>query len=136
MEDLHKAIVHMVHERDWVTFAELSRLDGFTEQGGASLVMTPGIKRRKESVLWHNMTQEACDLILLLLNEHELTIAPASLLSYLTDGGFYTDKAWTPVCFRPPHEANQVGANGWFVYDPRRKTPSPSCRALFRQLEI
>lgn len=119
--NLTNAIEEMVNERDWVTFAEISRLEGFTAEtgkGGMTLTIKGG--RKRERILWSNMTQEGSDAILQLLDEHRITLAPAQMLSYLADGSVISHKDWLPVCFRPKSECNYSGANGWLCYDPTK----------------
>jgi len=105
---MKEAIYKLVADRDWVTFAELSRdIDGF--RGNWAIEAAPNV------FFWTALSEEALDALDELFAEKRIVYAPAHPLSYLADGGLlrlplakrpnkkggYKKPHWVPVCRRP-----------------------------------
>jgi hypothetical protein len=121
-------ILRRVIEYDWVTFAEIARIEGAAAPPGEgfAIMFTKG---KSERFLWANLTKDACDAFAALMNEQKIAIAPSSLITYLIDGKGYDDKNWVPVTLRPACKANDV-VGRWLYHDPERKRPSAALKAL------
>lgn len=77
---IFEAIKNKVDQLDHVSFAELSKIDGF--MGG-----TAGIGYETSNVfLWDGMTEEAVDALKKLVDRRNYHYAPANYLTYMVDG--------------------------------------------------
>lgn len=113
-------ILARVEELDWVSFAEVAKMKGASTPPGEGLAIV--LKARgRERFLWNNLTKEACDAVQGLMDNHRLTIAPASVLSYVVDGLVPQSKDWIPTALRPAKAANDIlGEHEWLYYDRKR----------------
>jgi hypothetical protein len=104
---LKEEIRALVAERDYVSFAELSRdITGFVGNIGWEL-------RDKNIFLWTGLSEKAFDAIFELLESEEVHFEPASFMSYAIDGITqnmplakslkkpYKKPHWLPVTLRP-----------------------------------
>jgi hypothetical protein len=109
MTPLKQQILDRVNEFDWVSFAELNRIDGFsnTENG---LAMCHS--KFTNVVLWVNLSSAAGVALTELQTEGKIYWEPGSLTSYLVDGVTlnmplvkraknYVKPHWLPVFWRP-----------------------------------
>jgi hypothetical protein len=98
-------------ERDYVSFAELRRINGFT--GDNCLYMN----KIRNVVLWTEMSDEASECIVRLLEDGFCHLHPATPLVYLADGArlsmptvkslrHYQKPHWFPVTFKRGAIAN------------------------------
>lgn len=107
--DVAGAIVEYVRTYDYVSFPELlRRMEPFTDVRGTwALELAPNV------ILWLGMSEAFVDAFNEAKRRGPLTIAPASTLVYLIDGGFlnlpiakrpskrdYKKEHWLPVTLR------------------------------------
>jgi hypothetical protein len=126
---LRADVLALIAAYDWVSWAELSRLPGFTLENDADSRELP---HGRGKFLWANMTPAAAAIMADLLNNREVTLAPASVLTYAVDGLIPQSKAWLPTVLRPAAKANDIFDNGVLLYNPKRKTKSKRLRAAGR----
>lgn len=104
------AVVAYVRAYDWVTFTELDRhFSPFLETKGNKAITfdDPNL------IVWCDMSETWCDLLLSLLQDRRVFMHGASELTYLLDGGVlrlpvakqirkqgYKTERWLPVCLR------------------------------------
>jgi len=105
---LKDEILEYVQSRDWVSFAELQRLNGFKAEKG--LVVEHGTF--DNVLLWVGVSEEACQALADLTKEGKIHWMPGHWLSYAADGQMlklplakrarnYTKPHWLPVFYRP-----------------------------------
>jgi hypothetical protein len=104
---LADAVVEYVRANDWVSFPELQqRLGAYLETGGDVC-----LELRTNLVVWAGMSQAFADLVQGLLAAGRLSLHPASVMTYLIDGGMlrlplakrdreYRKPHWSPACLR------------------------------------
>ena len=109
MSALSDEILKLIRARQNVTFAELSRIEGFS---GGTCELLLNTDRTSNIVLWTAMTQEACDALNELMMEKKIHCLPTSFLTYLCDGSalrlpiakrahHYKKPHWMPVVYNP-----------------------------------
>ena len=99
-----------MQERDFVSFVELGRVDGFKcDEGDMCVGFGDG-----GALLWWLPPVAACAMRLLLAGKH-LCIRPANKLIYLVDGEICTDERWFPVTLRSGAHANFMNASGYWM---------------------
>jgi len=104
-EDVLWYVIHY----DYVSFAELQRRYGDQALGNRSIIN----RSDHNIILWPNLSDSLATAVLQLLEDKEIHLHPASLLTYLADGcvpqlplakrppaGGYKKEHWLPVCFR------------------------------------
>jgi hypothetical protein len=108
---LKAKILDYVTKSDWVSFAQLQRLDGFkAADGEPALEITHG--DFQNIVLWRGLTQAAADALRELRAEDKIHWMPGAWVSYLGDGAVprlpiakrarhYAKPHWLPVFYRP-----------------------------------
>lgn len=102
-EDLLWYVIHY----DYVSFAELQRRYGDQGNGNQSIFYEANL------ILWVNLSDSLATAIHQLLEDKEIHLHPASVLTYLVDGCSlrlplakrppakgYSKEHWIPVCFR------------------------------------
>jgi hypothetical protein len=111
MTTLKERILNLIRERDNVTFAELSRLDGFKHavKGKGFCV---SVENYPNIIYWLGMSEEAVDALCELREEKKIQHVPTTPITYLIDGETlrlplakqarqYKDLHWLPVVLRP-----------------------------------
>jgi hypothetical protein len=94
-------------KRNHVTFAELSRLEGFW--GPLDLLINH--EKASNVVIWSGMSQEAVDALWVIQQEGEYEMVPTTALTYLIDGvtlnlpiaksaRHYKKPRWAPTVLR------------------------------------
>lgn len=84
---------------NWISFAELDRLDGF--RGDGSLLAD---QHGGNLVLWPSISEEAAAALTLMIAAGECHMIPASIFSYLADGKIPTlPIAKRRVVYKRPH---------------------------------
>src|SRR6516225_7638239 len=107
--------IRRVLRSDHVSFAELSRIEGFS---GGSLALTLG--DNDSIVFWDDLSQEAVDALQQLIAAH---CEPCSPLVYLVDGVMprlpiskqarrYKERHWGPIVLRPGPRSNHQSYKG------------------------
>jgi hypothetical protein len=76
------AAIKKVLKRDNVTFAELSRLEGFA----GDFEIHVNHEKVSNIVIWSGLSQEAMDALEVIRQEGEYSLEPTSVLTYLMDG--------------------------------------------------
>ena len=112
---LKQAILDYVRQYDYVSFAELDRLDGF--RGNCMW----GVAARN-IWFWFSLSPEAAAALTELLEEGQIELAPGTFLTYIIDGQWpsvpmakrvrhtYKEPRWCPVVLRPSAKPFQTGA--------------------------
>ena len=111
MSTLKAEILEMVTDRGGVSFAELSRIEGFKDDSdhpdGALAMMHP---RFDNIVLWPNVTPEGIEAIRSLMADNAIHWLPCDPIIYVVDGCMlklpvvknaqpYKHPRWLPVTF-------------------------------------
>lgn len=108
---MREAIMELL-QRDYVTFAELSRIPGFEGEFALHAPNYPNI------IYWSHVSREAADAIEELRREKFFEFRPASPMSYLIDGVsldlplakrryHYKTLHWLPVTLCIPHHVEK-----------------------------
>jgi hypothetical protein len=112
---IKQAILDYVRQYDYVSFAELDRMEGF--RGNCMW----GVAERN-IWFWFSVSPEAGDALTELIEEASIELVPSSLLLYLIDGCLptvpmarrahhtYKEPRWGPVVLRPSAKPFQKGA--------------------------
>jgi hypothetical protein len=98
----------LIKSRDYVSFVELSRLEG--AKGECAFHFNK--KEIGKVFLWGNLSAEFCDAWEHMIENDEMHMVPASFMVYLVDGAgwdmplvksvrVHKKPHWLPVCFRP-----------------------------------
>ncbi len=99
--------IREVLQRDHVTFAELSRIDGFR----GDFQMLVNHYRVSNVIIWSGMSKEAVDALETIRQEGEYEMVPTPFLTYLIDGAaldlplaksarHYKKPHWSPTVLR------------------------------------
>ena len=103
-------IFALIEARDWVSFAELSKLPGFNDPGGNKLGLTHS--KHPSLLIWANMSEEAVAAMQELREEGSIIYEHGSVISYMVDGAMmklpiarrirdYKKPHWLPTFCRP-----------------------------------
>jgi hypothetical protein len=109
---IKKQILEYVTANDWVSFAELQRIEGFKEPEDATSHTRLSLPGFENIILWEGLTQEAADALKELQQEQKVYLQPGSWFSYLHDGASlrlplakqarnYAEPHWLPRFCRP-----------------------------------
>jgi len=99
--------IRKILQRDHVTFAELSRLDGFS----GDLQIWINHDRVSNVIIWSGISQEGVDALETIRQEGEYEMTPTPILTYLIDGAalnlpiaksarHYKKPHWSPTVLR------------------------------------
>lgn len=80
-DSLQAQILDYIVRREYVSYAELSQIDGF--RGGDRAIFH---KNYPNLICWIGLTEEAANAVLHLLNSRRLHHKPTSIIVYLCDG--------------------------------------------------
>lgn len=80
-DSLQAQILDYIVSREYVSYAELSQIDGF--RGGDRAIFH---KYYPNLICWIGLTEEAANAVMHLLNSGQIHHKPASILVYLYDG--------------------------------------------------
>ena len=123
--DVTEQAINMVLERNDVSMAELSRIEGFS---GGNLCYIASQKNNLNVILWDGITQAGSDAIDALQEDPRFEAQPCDPLVYLIDGAslnlpILTDKmisarrkhekdVWLPVMFKRVSNSNHSQPKG------------------------
>jgi hypothetical protein len=112
-------------QKDWVSFAELARIDGFTgapdANGCTNWMQWPGYENL---IIWPDVSREGLDAINELIAEKQIFLATGTKLSYFIDGCTldmplarsireYKKPHWAPTFVRPYSKMSEAVRDGY-----------------------